>query len=367
MSTRYSRQIVLPEIGAAGQALLGKARILVVGAGGLGSPASLYLTAAGVGLDGLGGCIGLIDDDTVDCTNLQRQILFRESDQGGLKVTAAQQHLSDLNSETRVVVHAERLNIANALSILADYDIIIDGSDNFATKYLLNDAAAKLGKPVVYGSILGFEGQVSVFWAAQGPCYRCIYPEPAMSHIPNCAEAGTLGGIAGVVGSIQAVEACKLSLGAAHCRQYGLEPLIGKLLVFDALTWDIRKLELDKKATCPTCAMPMEEIALPETTDGACDTPPIKTISLSDLNDLYETGAPITLVDVREASEWAQGHLNQAIHLPLLQLLTTDEALDQLEKNSLIVIYCQHGVRSLRAAKYLATLGFNALNLTPPF
>jgi adenylyltransferase/sulfurtransferase len=363
VNTRYSRQTVLPEIGQLGQSLLGKARILVVGAGGLAAPALLYLAAAGVGRRADEGCLGLIDDDIVDTSNLQRQILYTESDQNRPKTVAAAERLQALNHEINIVSYAERLDTDNILDVFTGYDIIIDGSDNFATKYLINDAAVKTGKPVVYGSILGFEGQVAVFSAAHGPCYRCLYPEQVQSHIPNCAEAGTIGSIAGVIGSIQALEACKLALGEAHCRQYGLEPLIGKLLVFDARNWDTRVLMLNKNPDCALCTQVPEQIQLQPSHAASCATPDIKTINLSDLNDLYDIGAPVTLIDVREIAEWDSGHLNDAMHLPLTQLLALDDDSDQLTKDCLIVVYCQHGIRSLRAAQHLNKLGFNALNL----
>lgn len=363
MTARYARQIVLPEIGETGQALLGKARVLVVGAGGLGSPALLYLTAAGVGLAKHGGQIGIIDDDSVDASNLQRQILFRESDQNASKAEAAHQHLSALNSATQLVVYPHRLNAANALEILGDYDIIIDGTDNFGTKYMINDAAVKLGKPVVYGSILGFEGQVSVFWAQHGPCYRCIYPQAPTTHVPNCAEAGTLGGIAGVVGSIQAVEACKLALGLEHCQQYGLEPLIGTLLLFDALTWDIRKLDLDKQPECTVCTSEATEISLSDDEGAACAASAGEPIVLKDLYDLWDSGIPLTLIDVREPNEWATGHLESALHIPLGELLAREEALQKIDRASPVVVYCQHGIRSAHAVSFLRTHGFHAFNL----
>ena len=363
MTQRYSRQTVLPEIGPEGQTRLSKARVLVVGAGGLGAPALLYLAAAGVGRHDDGGYLGVIDDDTVDISNLQRQVIYRESDQGQSKACAVVEHLRTLNHEIAVIAHSERLGADNILTILANYDIVIDGSDNFATKYLINDAAVKTGKPVVYGTILGFEGQVSVFSATQGPCYRCLYPEPAQTHIPNCAEAGTMGSIAGVIGSIQALEACKLALGDAHCQAHALEPLIGRLLMMDARNWDTRTLVLEKVHDCPLCSQSPGDIRLASEATPACSAPTIQTISLSNLNDLYETGVPVMLIDVRETAEWNTGHLNGAVHLPLGQLLALEEDSDLLEQGSLIVVYCQHGIRSLQAAHHLANLGFNALNL----
>ncbi len=366
MTMRYSRQTVLPEIGPEGQARLGSARVLVVGAGGLGAPALLYLAAAGVGRRDAGGCIGIIDDDTVDLTNLQRQIIYTESDQGQGKAHAAAERLRTLNREIDVIAHAVRLGADNVLTVLADYDIIIDGCDNFSTKYLINDAAVKTGKPVVYGTILGFEGQVSVFSATQGPCYRCLYPEQVRTHIPNCAEAGTMGSIAGVIGSIQALEACKLALGTAHCQAHGLEPLIGKLLILDARHWDTRLLTLQKVPDCPLCSQPPDDIRLESPDTPSCSgaaSQTIQTINLSDLNDLYETGVPLMLIDVRETAEWNTGHLNGAVHLPLGQLLAQDKDSALLEQDALIVVYCQHGIRSLQAAHHLSHLGFNVLNL----
>lgn len=363
MTARYARQIVLPEIGEAGQVLLGKARVLVVGAGGLGSPALLYLTAAGVGLASHGGCIGIIDDDQVDASNLQRQIVFTEPDQGLAKSKAAQKRLEALNSTTCFITYPHRLDVDNALELLSDFDIIIDGSDNFSTKYLINDAAVKLNKPVVYGSILGFEGQASVFWAQHGPCYRCIYPEAPTTHIPNCAEAGTLGGIAGVVGSIQAVEACKLALGIDHCKQFGLEPLIGKLFVFDALTWDVRKLNLTQATDCPICSTAPETITLSTHTGTACASHTKPAITLLDFQDILESGVPVTLIDVREDAEWRTGHLDGAIHIPLGRLLTDDAPQDDIDPASLVIVYCQHGIRSAHAVSHLTAKGYEALNL----
>lgn len=359
---RYARQRVLPEIGDAGQAALAAARILVIGAGGLGSPALLYLTAAGVGLNKAGGCIGIIDDDHVDLSNLQRQILFTESDKGKAKSLVAASRLQLLNSETALKVFQERLSSANALEILGDFDIVIDGSDNFDTKYLINDAAVRLGMPVVYGSILGFEGQVAVFWGKEGPCYRCLYPEQPKSHVANCAEAGTLGGIAGMIGTIQAVEACKLALGQAHCQAYGLEPLIGKLFLSDARHWDTRTLHISKRQDCPVCSLSPELINLPEAQPQLCTSTPA-AMDLNDLQGLFESGIPFTLVDVREPHEWESGHIEGALHIPLGKLLVAAEILDTLNRLEPIVVYCQHGMRSARAVAYLREHGYDAFNL----
>ena len=243
------------------------------------------------------------------------------------------------------------------------FDIIIDGSDNFDTKYLINDAAVKLGLPVVYGSILGFEGQASVFWAQQGPCYRCLYPTPPLTHVPNCAEAGTLGGIAGMVGSIQAVEACKLALGRTHCAKQGLEPLIGRLFLADAHNWQTRSLSIPKRNDCPVCSIPPEDIQMPDTSAPHCASTTPADMALNDLQGLFESGIPFTLVDVREPHEWATGHLEGALHIPLGRLLTAPEVLDELNRTEPVVIYCQHGIRSLNAMRYLREHGFDAFNL----
>ena len=363
MINRYARQTVLSEIGIEGQSALERARILVIGAGGLGSPSLLYLVAAGVGLKTSGGCIGIIDDDTVDVSNLQRQILFAEGDAGNSKVESASSRLQNLNSSCNLVLFHQRLSGSNALDIFGNFDIIVDGSDNFDTKYLINDAAVKLGLPVIYGSILGFEGQASVFWAQHGPCYRCLYPEPPVTHVPNCAEAGTLGGIAGMIGSIQAVEACKLALGLTHCATRHLEPLIGRLFLADAHSWETRLLDFAKKQDCPVCSVSQESIKLPEPKAATCTSNARPDMTLHDLQSLVESGIPFTLLDVREPQEWASGHLKGALHIPLGRLLSTPEALKELKSSEPIVVYCQHGIRSLNAMRYLREQGFDASNL----
>lgn len=359
---RYARQRVLPEIGDAGQAALAAARILMIGAGGLGSPALLYLTAAGVGLKHAGGCIGVVDDDTVDLSNLQRQVLYTEADQGLAKSELAAIRLQALNSATDFRVFRTRLTAENVCDIFTDFDIIIDGSDNFDTKYLINDAAVRLGLPVVYGSILGFEGQAAVFWGKEGPCYRCLYPAQPESHVQNCAEAGTLGGIAGIIGTIQAVEACKLALGNAHCQAHGLESLLGKLLLMDAHHWDTQTLQIAKQHNCPVCSLPPEQIKLPQARPNACSSTPA-AMDMNDLQGLFESGIPFTLIDVREHHEWASGHIEGALHLPLGRLLVAPEVLESLNRQEPLVIYCQHGIRSAQAVNFLRDKGFDAFNL----
>ncbi len=362
---RYSRQRVLPEIGDAGQSALASARILVVGAGGLGSPALLYLCAAGVGLKSAGGCLGVVDDDLVDLSNLQRQILFTESNQGQPKTEAAHARLHALNSDIDLRCLKTRVRPDNVLDLFSGFDIIVDGSDNFDTRYLVNDAAAKLGLPVVYGAIQGLEGQAAIFWAREGACYRCLYPALPETHVPNCAEAGTLGGIAGMIGTIQAVEACKLALGLEHCRTHGLEPLIGKLLMADARDWSTRVMNITPRKDCSVCSIPAESIELPEASPAQCVSTSKQgaPMTLDDLHGLMESGIPFTLLDVREPHEWAEGHLEGAYHLPLGRLLTDTDALVDLNPAYPLVVYCQHGIRSQNAVQYLRRQGFDALNL----
>ena len=360
---RYARQRVLTEIGDAGQKALAAARVLVIGAGGLGSPALLYLTAAGVGLKEAGGYIGIVDDDDIDLSNLQRQILFTESQINESKAECAGNRLALLNASTDIRIFKTRLTHENALQILGEFDMVIDGSDNFDTKYLINDAAARLGLPVIYGSILGLEGQAAVFWAKHGPCYRCVYPEAPNTHVPNCAEAGTLGGIAGMIGSMQAIEACKLALGLAHCKTHNLEPLIGKLFLADAGNWDIRTLHIKKRHDCPTCSIPANDIVLAQTRPQLCTSEIASHMTLNDLHGLFESGIPFTLIDVRETQEWAAGHLEGALHIPLARLMSAPEALKQIDNSAPVVVYCQHGMRSASAVAYLREQGFDAFNL----
>jgi sulfur-carrier protein adenylyltransferase/sulfurtransferase len=365
---RYTRQTVLPDIGVDGQRRLAAARVLVVGAGGLGSPVLLYLAAAGVGARGAGGCLGFIDDDTVDLSNLQRQILFVEKEVGEPKVIAAARRIADLNLEVDVRPLQLRVDARNVLEILSEYDIVVDGSDNFATKYLLNDAAVKLGKPVVYGSVLGFEGHASVFWAEQGPCYRCLYPEAPKSYVPNCAEFGTLGGIAGIVGSIQAIEVCKLALGLAHCAHVGLEPLMGRLWWSDARTMSSRLMSIQKRPDCPVCSKNIDDIVLNDLPGVVCtarsDLPTRDTeddaITWPELETQAAKGLKFTLLDVREPGEWAVQHLSDATLIPMGELMSSELSIGILDSSMPIFVYCQHGIRSRKAVHFLRQHGFDA-------
>ena len=348
---RYSRHLLLPEVGVAGQKRLRAAKVLVVGAGGLGSPTALYLAAAGVGE------IGLVDFDAVDLSNLQRQVLYSTADVGRPKLVAAAERLEGLNPGVKVTPHRTTLSSANALDILRGYDVIVDGTDNFPTRYLVNDAAVLLRKPLVYGSIYRFEGQVSVFDAARGPCYRCLYPEPPPPDlVPSCAEAGVLGVLPGVVGVLQATETVKLVLGIG-------EPLLGRLLLYDALAMTFRELRLRKNPECVLCGPNATQTGLidypafcgvpPPDAAPAANEPP--TISPEELRDELAGPEPPLLIDVREPEEWAIAHLTQARLVPKGQLA---ERVDELTSAREIVLYCRSGARSGQSARQLLELGF---------
>jgi adenylyltransferase/sulfurtransferase len=343
-SNRYSRQTILPEIGETGQEKIGAAHVLVVGAGGLGCPSLLYLAAAGV------GTIGIIDNDKVDISNLQRQVLFDTKDAGSSKAKAAKARLETCNPDISITCFTERLDASNALQIMGGYDVIVDGTDNFAAKFLINDAAVKLGKPVVYGSILGFEGQASVFWAKEGPCYRCLYPAPPSGYVPNCAEAGVIGALAGIVGSVQTMEVIKLIAGGE-----ALRPLIGKLWVTDARTMQTSNFAIPKNPACPVCSKNPEEIILKDEAQPCSAA--MHEVSINDVGD------HALFVDVREKDEWDAGHIEGAVHLPLSGLMAGKKA--ELMKASEYIVYCAKGVRSRKAIEILEAQGVHgALNLT---
>lgn len=345
---RYSRHLLLPEVGPEGQRRLKAARVLLVGAGGLGSPAALYLAAAGI------GTLGIVDFDAVDLTNLQRQVLHGTSDVGTAKTDSAESRLHDLNPHVTVDKFSERLTSANAQGILGEFDVIVDGSDNFPTRYLVNDAAVLAGKPNVYGAIFRFEGQVSVFDAARGPCYRCLYSEPPPPGlVPSCAEAGVLGVLPGVIGSLQALEAIKLVLGAG-------ESLVGRLLLFDALALRFRELRLQKDPGCPLCgaAPTIRELVDYEVFCGV-EPPAVvseREVAPAALRTELETGSPIVLLDVREPHEWELVHLGGARLVPLGNL---PGGAQDLDTRADIVTYCHHGARSLRALELLHAAGFS--------
>ena len=329
---RYQRQITLPEFGPEGQQRLGNGSVLVVGAGGLGSPAATYLAAAGVGR------IGLVDFDRVDETNLHRQILYATSDVGRPKLEAAGARLRDLNPEVTIETHEVRLASENALELFARYDVILDGTDNFATRYLVNDACKITGKPNVYGSVFRFDGQVSVFATEHGPCYRCIYPEPPPpGSVPSCAEGGVLGVLPGVVGTLQATEAIKLLTGIG-------ETLAGRLLLFDALHMSFRTMKLRRRCE--------EHAAITKLIDYEefCNPVNQTDITPTELSQKLAEGAEIVLIDVREPYEWNAGHIEGAVHIPMNEV---PQRLTEIPKDKEVVMICRSGGRSGHVQQHL--------------
>ena len=345
---RYSRHLIIPEVGVEGQRRLKDARVLMVGAGGLGSPIGLYLAAAGVGR------IGIVEFDTVDETNLQRQILHGTKDVGRKKVESARDRLHDVNPHVEVVAHETRLTSENALEIVAQYDLVVDGTDNFATRYLVNDACVLLGKPNVYGSIFRFEGQSTIFCTKDGPCYRCLYPEPPPPGlVPSCAEGGVLGILPGLVGVIQATETVKLLTGIG-------EPLVGRLLLVDALAMQFRTVKLRKNPRCPACGT--REIQALVDYEQFCglrgveeDSGDVPTLTPGDLAARLARGDALDLVDVREKHEWDICRIEGARLAPLSSFA---EALRTLDSARDVVLYCRSGVRSAKALRQLQAAGF---------
>lgn len=346
---RYARQTVLPELGSEGQEHLKSASVLCIGAGGLGSPALLYLAAAGIGR------IGLVDDDAVDISNLQRQVLFKETDQGSPKVEAAKAALAELNSECQIEAYHERFNTENAEHLVNNYDVIIDGTDNFSSKFLVNDACVKFGKPLVYGSILGFVAQVSVFWAGHGPCYRCLYPKLPSGHIPNCAEAGVIGAMAGIAGTVQALEAIKMALGLKWCKEKNLEPLLGTLWILDARSMQTKTLKLHKRHQCAICSRDPNDIVLEQAEASCMAKSDVKNISAE---DAAKRIGEAVFIDVREAHELTSGRIPKALHIPLGTLLSNEDSVGDIASDTQVIVYCQHGIRSFSAASHLVALGF---------
>ncbi len=346
--SRYSRHFLLPEVGPAGQAKLKAARVLCIGAGGLGSPAALYLAAAGV------GTIGLVDFDRVELSNLQRQILHSTSDLGRAKTESARDRLHAINPQVEVRLHECRFESANAPGILAEYDLIVDGSDNFATRYLTNDVAVFARKPNVYGSIFRFDGQATVFAPhLGGPCYRCLFPEPpSPGSVPSCAEAGVLGVLPGIVGTIQATEALKLILGIG-------ETLLGRLLHFDALKMKFREFNLRRDPECPVCG-DAPSITEPIDYEAFCQGAPApealgSEIDVQTLQRKLASGVPVTLLDVREPFEWEIAQIAGAKLIPLGVL---PARLAELDRDQETFVLCHSGVRSAHAAEFLRSAGF---------
>jgi sulfur-carrier protein adenylyltransferase/sulfurtransferase len=343
---RYSRHLVLPEVGVEGQRRLKDARVLLVGAGGLGSPNALYLAAAGVGR------LGIVEFDVVDVTNLQRQVLHGTKDVGRSKLDSARERIQDVNPHVEVVAHEARLTSENALEIIGGYDLVVDGTDNFATRYLVNDACVLLGKPNVYGSIFRFEGQSTVFCTQDGPCYRCLYPEPPPPGlVPSCAEGGVLGILPGLVGLVQATEAVKLVTGIG-------ETLAGRLLLVDALAMSFRTMKLRRDPRCPACGtrelrglIDYEEFC---GVRGAPEPEAVPTLTPLELAARRRQGDVLDLVDVREPHEWEIARIAGARLAPLSRF---PEALASFDPAREVVVYCKSGVRSAKAVAQLRSAG----------
>jgi len=359
---RYSRHVLLPEVGIEGQQRLKEARVLCVGAGGLGSPAALYLAAAGI------GTLGLIDSDVVDVTNLQRQIIHGTPDVGRSKIASASDRLRSINPFVRIEPYADRLDEKNALSLISAYDVIVDGSDNFPTRYLVNDACVLARRPNAYGSIFRFEGQASVFAAQNGPCYRCLHPEPPPPGlIPSCAEGGVLGVLPGIVGTIQATEAIKLVL------QIGA-PLVGRFLIYNALRMRFREIVLRQDPDCPVCGTNPTIRDLRPYQQQACDlrapgmgageamTSSDDEITVLELKALMDAGQAPTIVDVREPQEFDICRIPGAILIPLRDL---PSRVHELDPSQALILQCRSGMRSANATAWLRQRGFSrARNLT---
>jgi len=355
---RYSRHLIMPEVGMDGQRRLKAASVLCIGAGGLGSPVAMYLAAAGV------GTLGLVDFDVVDFSNLQRQILHGTPDVGRTKLASAKDRLTAINPEITIRTHDMAISSDNALDLFAPYDIIVDGTDNFPTRYLVNDACVLLDKPNVYGSIFRFEGQASVFATKEGPCYRCLYPEPPPPGlVPSCAEGGVLGVLPGVVGCIQATEAIKLIIRAG-------EPLIGRFLIFDALRMKFRELKLRKDPDCPVCSAHPTVTHLIDYDQfcgihPAAEPPPVNNatdITAVELKRRLDRGDRLTIVDVREPNEYQINRIAGSVLIPLGEI---PKRYHELDPNEEIVAQCKVGGRSAKAAEFLRSVGFKrVLNLT---
>ncbi len=354
---RYSRHLIMPEIGMEGQRRMKEGSVLLIGAGGLGAPLALYLAAAGI------GHIGIIDFDVVDDSNLQRQIVHGTSTLGMRKTESAKRRLLDLNPHIEVTTYDEQITSENAFDLLRPYDVIVDGTDNFPTRYLTNDASVMLGKPNVYGSIFRFEGQTTVFDPSRGgPCYRCLYPEPPPPGlVPSCAEGGVLGVLPGVIGTIQATEAIKLITGVG-------EPLIGRLLLYDALAMRFRELKLRRNPDCPVCGDHPTVTELIDYEQFCGLTPQPEAVSTAveitprEVAAWLQSDNPPFILDVREPNEWAIGHLPGAVRISINEL---PARLNELDPSREIVAYCRSGVRSGRAVELLRSAGFRKVkNMT---
>jgi len=351
---RYSRHLIIPDVAMAGQQRMMNAKVLCVGAGGLGSPALMYLAAAGI------GTLGIVEYDTVDESNLQRQIIHGQSDIGKSKAQSAKEKIAEINPYVNVITHETRLDTSNVMEIFSQYDIIVDGTDNFATRYLVNDACVILKKPYVWGSIYRFDGQASVFWAEYGPCYRCLYPEPPPpGMVPSCAEGGVLGVLCATIGSIQTTEAIKVLTGVG-------EPLIGSLMVYDALDMTFRKIKVRKDPNCPLCSQnPTQTALLPDyeafcgvLSDAAQEASAGSTITVQDLKSKIDAQANYYLIDVREPSEYEIVKIPTA-HLIPKQGFIDGSVLATLPQDRPIILHCKSGVRSAECLAILKDAGFS--------
>ena len=350
---RYSRHLIIPDVAMAGQQRMMNAKVLCVGAGGLGSPALMYLAAAGI------GTLGIVEFDTVDESNLQRQIIHGQSDIGKSKAQSAKEKIAEINPFVNVILHETRLDNSNVMEIFSQYDIIVDGTDNFATRYLVNDACVLLKKPYVWGSIYRFDGQASVFWAEYGPCYRCLYPEPPPpGMVPSCAEGGVLGVLCATIGSIQTTEAIKVLTGVG-------EPLVGSLMVYDALDMNFRKIKVRKDPNCPLCSENPRQIALlPDyeafcgvLSEAAAEASTGSTITVQELKSKIDALEDYYLIDVREPSEFDIVRIPTS-HLIPKQGFIDGSVLATLPQDKPIILHCKSGVRSAECLAILKSAGF---------
>jgi len=348
---RYSRHLIIPDVAMVGQKRMKNARVLCVGAGGLGSPALMYLAAAGV------GTLGIVDFDTVDESNLQRQVIHGQSDVGRPKAVSAKESVQEINPLITVNLHEERLDSSNVMEIFSGYDLIVDGTDNFATRYLVNDACVLLNKPYVWGSIYRFDGQASVFWSEHGPCYRCLYPEPPPpGMVPSCAEGGVLGVLCASIGSIQVTEAIKVLTGIG-------EPLVGRLMIYDALEMTYRSVKVRKDPECALCGKNPTITELIDyeafcgtVSDEALEAASGSTITAAELKSMQDAGDDFLLVDVREPAEWEIIRIPGAVLIPKGEL---PSKLAELPQDKPVIAYCKTGVRSAEALALLKNAGFS--------
>ncbi len=350
---RYSRHLIIPDVGMTGQKRLKNAKVLCVGAGGLGSPALMYLAAAGV------GTLGIVEFDTVDESNLQRQIIHGQSDIGKSKAESARNSVKEINPYVNVIIHETRIDNSNVMEIFSQYDLIVDGTDNFATRYLVNDACVLLNKPYVWGSIYRFDGQASVFWSEHGPCYRCLYPEPPPpGMVPSCAEGGVLGVLCASIGSIQVTEAIKVITGIG-------EPLVGRLMVYDALEMSYRAIKVRKDPDCPICSKNPKQTDLLEDyealcgalSEGASAAVVDSTISVNDLKSRMDRGEDFMLIDVREINEWEIVKIPGATLIPKQEFLD-GSILEKLPHDKQIILHCKSGARSAECLAVIKDAGF---------